>query len=225
MKTLIMVVFLFMPSLLWASENTEDICTKTCVIDSECGVGGVCDQGKCHYKKSFCFNERWSVNDRGESWNCDAYRCDSDTGLCLRKAKDSTDCLTGYVFNEQNSCIRSIQCNSADTNCSELLEKWQSVRNEYEQSTPEPVVAPLSCVGCENSQTCGTGQMCWQNRCVPANPHCQVDSNGQHFQVDLLSSKACGNYACEKVQGACLRTCLKESDCRSGRKCKQGLCQ
>jgi hypothetical protein len=220
LKTLLFSLLLLSPNLIWA----QDSCSKSCVIDSECGTGGRCDQGRCHSQKYFCTNERWSSNERGESSNCDAYRCDSQTGLCLRQAKSPTDCLLGYVYDEQGACVPTIQCNPTDSGCQDLLSQWQKLRSDYEASTPEPALTPLSCVACENSESCGSGMMCWQKRCVPAASHCESNLAGDQFQVDLLSSVSCGNYTCEKVLGQCLKFCLKESDCRNGRKCVSNQC-
>jgi len=219
------ILFLFLPMIGWG----QDSCSKTCVISSECGVGGLCEQGLCQYQKSFCFNERWAANDRGEASNCDAYRCDSEKGLCLRKAQSTQDCLTGYVFDGVSLCLRSVSCNSVDSHCQDLLDRWKKARDEFEQNTPEPRLTPWSCMACETSETCGAEKMCWQNRCVSKSPYCRVDLEGEHHQVIsqllLPESKACGNYACDQVSGECFNSCLKESDCRSGRKCDAGLCR
>lgn len=221
MKTFIFVASLILP--LFALG--QDACSKACVINSECGVGGLCNQGTCQYQKTFCFNERWASNERGETSNCDAYRCDQDRGLCLRSAKTTTDCLTGYVFDGKSSCLASIDCQSSDPHCQDLMDRWKKAREEYEASTPEPSLPPLSCQPCEASENCGTGKMCWQKRCVASSNYCEVDSEGTHHQVGFLRSLDCGVYVCDKVSGACLNSCLKTADCRSGRKCIEGLCQ
>ncbi|MEZ0390699.1 MAG: hypothetical protein ACAH59_00690 [Pseudobdellovibrionaceae bacterium] len=219
-KALLLVALFFTP----LSVLGQDQCSKTCVIDSECGVGGVCTQGSCQLQKNFCFNERWSANERGEGSNCDAYRCLPETGLCLRQAQSSMDCLTGYVFDGSSTCLPSVQCNSSEVHCQQILERWKKAREDYELTTPAPQLPVFSCLPCETSEVCGSSQMCWNKRCVPQSPFCQETAEGQHQQVDSGLPKDCGFFACEKSQGLCFRSCLKDSDCRSGRKCMASQC-
>lgn len=221
MKVLLLIASLLLPALVYG----QDSCSKACVISTECGTGGLCVENQCKYKKSFCFNERWAANERGETSNCDAYRCSPDSGQCLRNAESSDDCLPGYVFNGTSACVPSVACNSPSADCQDLWDRWKKTRDEYESTTPQPVMQPWTCVACEDSSTCGAGKMCWHKRCVSASSYCEVDSEGGHHQVALPDRFACGNYACEKVSGECLKSCLKESDCRSGRKCVAGQCQ
>ncbi len=224
MQILFAVIFTFLPSLLWAASGA-DKCAKACVISAECGIGGLCNKGQCSYQKQFCFNERWSVNARGETTNCDGYSCSSTTGLCLREARDSTDCLSGYVFDGDTKCIPSVQCNFTEPACQDLFERWKKARSDYEATTPEPRLTPLTCVPCSDSSQCASGQMCWNNRCEAQGSYCAANGADEQFSVTPTQpSESCGNYSCERVQGKCFKSCLKNSDCRSGKLCLGGSC-
>lgn len=204
----------------------QDLCAKTCVIDAECGIGGLCNQGTCGYQNTYCGNERWSVNARGETHNCEAYRCANETGLCLRRALGPLDCLTGYVFDGTKACVPSIQCNSTEPQCLDLYERWKQARLEYEATTPEPQPAPLSCISCQDNSGCSSAQMCWKGTCVEKKNYCQIAPHGEHFKVEPSQgmTTSCGLYACDKVSSDCLKACDKSADCRDGRNCRAGLC-
>ncbi len=205
--------------------GAQDACAKACVIHAECGIGGLCDQGSCKYQAAYCGNERWSVNSRGETQNCDAYRCSPASGLCLRQAENANDCLNGYVYNGKDACVPSIQCNLADAHCQDLYERWKTSRAEYEATMPEPTPAPLSCIACDTETACASHQMCWKGLCTEKKAYCEVTTDGEHLQKSPDGqSSSCGSYICEKVSSQCLTTCQKKSDCRQGRNCLAGTC-
>jgi hypothetical protein len=203
-----------------------DSCAKACVIHAECGTGGICDRGSCKYKNFYCGNERWSANDRGETANCDAYKCSESSGVCLRRAERETDCTKGYVFDGTHRCVPSIQCDSTTTHCQDLIVRWKRARTSYEALTLEPHPAPLTCVACESDLTCASQEMCWGGRCVERRAYCIEDSSGEEFKVNTLGqASSCGQYACEKVRGECFSSCQKPSDCRKGSVCLRGQCR
>jgi len=206
--------------------TAQDLCAKACVIHAECGIGGECAQGTCRYQSSYCGNERWAVNARGETSNCEAYRCSPATGLCLRQAESTLDCLTGYVFDGLKSCVPSIQCNLTEPHCQDFNERWKKARAEYEATTPEPQQTPLSCISCKADSECSSNQMCWNSKCSDKKNYCFQNDQGSHFQFDVGQNEItdCGSYACEKVISECLKSCYKNSDCRTGRSCFAGNC-
>lgn len=226
MQTFILALLTLFPAFAWSQQiPVHDVCTRTCAIHADCGVGGLCDQGRCLYQRQFCFNERWSVNERGETSNCDGYACADSTGLCLREAQSSLDCLSGFVFDGQSNCVPSVQCNLADPVCQSLYERWKKARADYEEHTPEPHLPALTCQPCSDSITCGAGKMCWQDRCENQGSYCSIKSQDEAISIAPSGEvTACGAYACEKVTGQCFRNCLKNSDCRNGKVCMVGAC-
>jgi len=206
--------------------SAQDLCLKQCLVSAECGIGGVCDQGTCRHQAHYCGNERWSVNERGESSNCDAYRCSTETGLCLREAKSPVDCLNGYVFDGVKSCIPSINCNPQDPDCQDLYHRWVKARAEYETTTPQPTPTPLTCQACTGHAECGAQKMCWQSRCVVNDLFCQTDATTlEQISYSSQGPQAfCGNFACDASRGQCFDRCLKAQDCRAGKNCVTGIC-
>ncbi len=206
----------------------KDSCTKQCVIHADCGVGGYCDAGTCRYKSKYCSNERWSTNERGETSNCDAYKCVDDLGTCPRSATKIDDCTLGFVFDGKTSCVPSVNCdinNSEDAACKDLWDRWQVTRSNYEKTTPEANPPLLTCQACQGHDQCSNSQMCWQGRCVTNDYFCSIDAQGGHQVSSKNGVEAfCGNYTCEKVTHTCLTQCLKPQDCRDGKTCTAGVC-
>ena len=226
LELLFVCLFIYFP--LFAETSPSEVidnCAKSCVINADCGVGGVCETGVCRSQSRYCSNERWATNGRGETSNCDAYRCRETTGTCLRAAANGDDCTNGYVFDGKNSCVSSVNCDSQDPSCRDLIERWQVARNQYEKMTPEPTPAPLSCVACDSDNQCGATQMCWQKRSVANDFFCFTDGDGRQYVSSKEGPKAeCGNYSCDRVSNSCYTQCLKTQDCRSGVSCVAGLC-
>jgi hypothetical protein len=224
MKIFVTALMMFWGLFVWAQAQ-QDPCAKSCVVAAECGTGGACHKGICEYQPRFCANERWSANSRGETSNCDAYTCSNETGMCLRKAQSSNDCLVGYVFDGTSLCVPSVQCNPAEPNCLNLMERWKKARTDYEAITPEPRLSPLTCISCQMNSDCASGQMCWQGRCEKSSAFCRLSDTGEHFSImNRRTPASCGDYACDPVPGTCLTSCLKTSECRSGKQCVAGSC-
>lgn len=221
MKSLFLIFALMFP--LWGL--AQDSCLKDCVLNSECGMGGICSNGKCSYQSAYCNDERWSVNSRGETRDCREYRCDKGSGTCLNKANSSQDCLFGYVFDGSQTCTSSVQCNSADPNCQALIDRWNAARTQYENSLPEPKPPTYSCVSCKLDSECSSSQICWSNRCVDNLPYCRTESDGHFSQISNNQILGCGQFACDYVLGQCLSSCNSDKDCISSSKCQNRLCQ
>lgn len=225
MKFIIRFLFGFLMFAMPFTGFAQDSCKKSCVLNSECGIGGVCQQSVCAYQATYCNDERWSVNARGETRDCSEYRCDTNTGLCLREAADPQDCLFGYVFDGFKNCLPSVQCNTSDPSCLALLERWKVARTEYESTMPEPTPAPLSCVACKIDNECVSSQMCWNGRCTDSKSYCLKEASGSFSQVNNTNKISCGNFSCESVAGLCLNSCNGDKDCINGSKCLNRLCQ
>jgi hypothetical protein len=203
----------------------QDSCQVSCTLNVDCGQGGTCQNGRCVRLANDCVNDRWSVNTRGEVWNCNAYRCDATTGSCLRAANSNDACTFGYVFDGKSSCVPSVSCNADDPTCKDLYLRWVAARKDYENQTPAPRPTPFSCIACDKDQDCANGQMCWQNRCEKKDAYCSRDEFGEEFVVDLAAkTHSCGNFACDPIGKACFTDCQSSLDCRQGKSCTQGLC-
>lgn len=204
-----------------------DSCQKSCTIDADCGIGGSCNTGVCEHKTNYCLNDRWSVNERGEVWNCDAYRCDSAHGECFRQATANENCTSGYVFDGKNSCVPSVNCAENDPSCQDIYQRWLKARHDYEAQTPQPSPPVFSCISCETHSDCDSTQMCWQNRCTKAALYCADNSNnGEQAVFDKNGVVVnCGNYACDPIAKACFTACQAKQDCNTGNACVSGFCQ
>jgi hypothetical protein len=208
--------------LLFSVVCLADSCLKSCVLNADCGIGAQCLGNKCSYKPTFCFSDRWSVNERGEFSDCGAYFCEAKSGLCLRQATDTSACTSGYVFDGKNSCVPSINCEGTENNCQELLEKWKQSRSQWESIYPEPRLPLLTCVACEKHEQCTSNQMCWQGRCVSEGIYCGKTVDGEEMSMFKdLTIKSCGDYACDTVLGQCLTDCQSNRDCRQGYTCNK----
>lgn len=207
------------------ADNPVDSCQKSCSIDADCGQGGFCNAGHCERKNTYCSNDRWSVNSRGETWNCNAYRCNETNGLCFRAATSNGNCTTGYVFDGKSSCIPSVSCAANDPSCQDLYARWLKARHDYENQTLAPQPSPFSCIPCTAHADCGADQMCWQNRCEKSDLYCAVAGNGESVVVNKQGIVAsCQNFACDPVTKSCFTQCQAAQDCRSGKSCVGGVC-
>jgi len=209
--------------------NRVDSCEKSCLINADCGIGANCVAEICQYQKVFCLNDRWSLNERGEYQDCDAYACDPTAGLCRRTATDYAHCTPGYVMNEHHQCVSSINCDPHDVQCQELIKKWKESRAIWESYFPTPRLPVYSCIACKNNSGCDGQHMCWNGRCVKAGTYCgtTTDSHGETWHGSFNSgglAKNCGDYACAPVSGDCYGDCLRTSDCRQGLSCVDGRC-
>ncbi len=206
--------------------NAQNPCAKSCVLEADCKIGGVCVGNTCQYKEHFCTAERWAANDRGEVTNCNAYICEEATGFCRRTATSPIHCTLGYVFDGTSNCLPSIQCDIADPTCQKLTEQWKIARDNYEKRTPSPVLPPLTCTACKQSSECAKkDQMCWNGLCVRGDSHCVLDSMGDWGSMSpagVLTS--CGALACDSSAGLCLQSCQSQLDCRQGKACVVGNC-
>lgn len=202
-----------------------DPCLKTCALNADCGTNGFCQDGTCKPVDNYCHNERWSMNDRGEGQNCNAYRCETETGLCLRTAQSSSSCTLGYVFDGKGLCVPSVNCSSNDEGCQDLRRKWRDARAEYETSTPNVAADPLTCRSCQTSEQCGPEEMCAQNRCVKERPVCTQDIFGAFYSVFKNKFESCAGFQCDVALGECLKTCFSQFDCQSGFHCESGQCK
>lgn len=214
------------PVLPWETPPAaNDSCQASCSIDADCGQGGFCDTGKCARQISYCLNDRWSVNARGETWNCNAYRCNTLKGQCFRESTANDNCTSGYVFDGKKSCIPSVSCPVTDPTCQDLYARWVNARHEYEKQTPSPVAAPFSCVACQTHDQCGSDQMCWSKRCEQADSFCAINGNNEAVVANkqgVVSS--CQNFACDPIAKSCFTSCESAQDCRNGKTCTNGLC-
>ena len=203
------------------ASGSVDLCAKTCENNADCGSWGQCANKVCQYKASFCANERWVANERGETSDCGTYACDTNTGTCLRSASLPTDCSPGYVYDGKNSCIKSVDCNPADASCRVLQEKWQKARDKWEELNPQPEVKPLTCIVCDESNPCGQNQMCWNNRCMPQAAYCSQNSSGLDISILPLVAepRECNEYRCDKIDGRCFSDCVADRDCQKGYAC------
>lgn len=219
----LLILGLTLPS--WSS-TPPDSCRKTCLVNADCGQAGFCDSQQCFPLMNYCHNERWSANDRLESQDCGALRCDHNSGRCLRMATQSLDCTAGFVFDEKGACIRSVQCSEEDPECARLMGQWRQARAEYESRTPAPNPNPLTCRSCHERKDCDNGEMCFSGRCVLDNPFCRVDTSGNHFSVSSgASEKSCGYFRCDQSRGDCFDLCFIDSECREGTKCRNLKCE
>lgn len=224
MTSMITVILLSLLPVLFvfAEPAPKDPCQKTCLLNADCGIGGQCTGGTCSYKTQYCANDRWSVNERGEKLDCGAYLCEQKTGACLSEAQDSGACTTGYVHDGQLSCVKSINCNSADPVCAELEEKWKVTRKNWEVLNPEPNPSPFSCQSCDESAPCDSGKMCWNKRCVPNAHYCSLTPSGEEVsrnQDTVL--QVCGEYRCNLISGDCRASCTDDSHCQTGLVCSK----
>jgi hypothetical protein len=202
--------------------QAADNCIKTCVLNADCGIGAQCIAERCSYKPAFCFSDRWSVNERGEYSDCGGYYCEQKTGLCRRQATDSGHCTSGYIFDGKDSCMPSVNCETNDSECLNLMEKWKQARWQWENLYPEPHLPLLSCIACQKHEECGANQMCWQGRCVNEAVFCGKTADGEEaLMFKDLTIKSCGDYACDAVVGQCRSDCLSNRDCRQGYTCNK----
>jgi hypothetical protein len=208
------------------AQPPADSCQKSCTIDADCGIGGTCNTGLCEHKTTYCLNDRWAVNERGETWNCDAYRCNSTNGLCFRQATANENCTSGYVFDGKTSCVPSVHCAANDPSCQDIYQRWLKARHDYEAQTPQPTPAPFSCVSCKSNADCDSSQMCWQGRCEKADLFCNAAGDGESAVWDRNGIVAkCATYACDPIAKACFAGCQTNQDCAKGKTCSAGQCQ
>ncbi len=209
--------------------NAQDSCQKTCVLHSECGIGGLCNNGICQKKSTYCSNEIWSSNSRGESEPCLGYKCDETSGLCLRSAQLPEDCSFGYVMDAFHQCVAQVQCDLTDPNCKDLFTKWQTAREQYEQTMPQPTPEVLSCRSCNIHAECGAKEMCWNRRCSQEGASCHGSSQTGYQSVLVKGQKetvkSCGNFKCSVASGLCYTQCINDNDCALGTHCQQKICK
>lgn len=203
----------------------SDSCLKSCTLNADCGIGGFCQENVCKPVDNYCSNERWSMNDRGDGQNCNAYRCDQQSGTCLRTAQSSSACTLGYVFDGKNLCVPSVNCSSGDEACQDLKRKWAAARDEYETSTPMKAEIPLSCRECHTIRDCQSGEMCSNNTCVKERPVCEQDIFGAYFSVFRGKMESCSGFQCDVALGECLKICFSQFDCQQGYSCENSRCK
>ncbi len=213
------------PSLAEDTLPPADPCSKSCVLNADCGVNGFCDNNVCKPVDNYCSNERWSMNDRGEGQNCNAYRCDEQSGACLRTAQSGSSCTWGYVFDGKQLCVPSVSCASNDQGCQDLQRKWQDARSEYEVSTPIKAEPALTCRACQDTFDCGPEEMCAKNVCVKERPYCSQDIFGGLFSVYRGQFQSCAGFQCDVSFGECLKICFSNFECQSGFTCENNRCQ
>jgi hypothetical protein len=181
-------------------------CSKTCLLNADCGIGGSCEGGLCRSLASFCSDELWSTNDRGESKSCRGYTCDPSSGLCRQKAAGQLECTAGYIFDASNqSCVPSVVCQDpGSTACRELWAKWQMQRGEYEARHPRPTPNNFLCQACTAHSDCPSDQMCWKGQCKTDKSYCSDDGLSViHGRSDVVRS--CGNTVCDVILGDCVQ--------------------
>lgn len=213
----------------WGQSSLPDSCQKGCVLDSECGIGGLCRSGICTRKSVFCANELWSTNSRGEAESCQNYKCSENTGLCLTSALQPDDCTFGYTMDAFHQCIPQVQCNFNDPSCLPLLEKWKTARIQYESTMPTPQLESFSCRSCNLHSDCLTSEMCWRGQCAAEGRFCSGDTQAGYISVLVVNKMesriACGQFACGLSSGTCKSQCQSDSDCIQGSRCLQKTCQ
>jgi len=220
-----LLLMTFVMSLSASAAFTADTCQKSCSIDADCGQGGFCNSGSCQHQPTYCSNERWSVNERGEIWNCNAYRCNDNNGLCFRSSVSNDNCTSGYVFDGKSSCIPSVSCAAGDPSCQDLYARWVKARHDFEAQTPAPQPTLFSCLPCHQHSDCGTEQMCWQNHCEKSDLYCAIAGNGDSLLMSKQGIVAnCNNFSCDPIAKACFNQCQASQDCRTGKSCVSGLC-
>jgi hypothetical protein len=211
------------------AQLTSDPCQKNCILDADCGIGGRCDTGVCLSKTTFCSNELWSTNARGEAQSCGGYKCSETSGFCLTSAQFPDDCTFGYVMDTFRQCVPQVQCSTGDSSCQELMNKWKTAREQYEQTQPPPTANPLTCRACAVHSDCQSQEMCWSGRCSPEGSFCrgQAATGYASFKVTQFQETVsqCGSFSCNPVTGLCLTSCQSDADCALNTRCTQKTCQ
>jgi hypothetical protein len=207
------------------------VCEIACNGDEDCGYPGYfCASHKCTLRHVFCYDERWSMNDRGETDDCMEYRCDPIMGTCPRTADSTANCNTPWAWWDVDySCVPTVQgCDTATPECQAALLEWSNGRDAWVDTHPAGSLPPVT-AGCEKPCTTDSDcndEMCYYGTCRPIDLYCAMGEFGWEsiwphrgeFDVsgNLVreSSPCMAGYGCDMVMGACRTDCLRTGDCQ-----------
>lgn len=212
--------------------TTDDRCLKTCNVNNDCSWGSYCQSPNnnaptsspavCVYKSQYCSDDRWSVNDRGESTDCSPYNCNTTTGACARFATQQSDCSFGYAYNGISACTKNLKCSDESSpDCLAEIEQWKIERQKWESTLLKPQPEALSCAVCKENIDCASSQMCWQGQCKTENLFCVSDAtNTKEMSSNKFGPvRSCDEYRCNRVTGECYNDCASSKDCIDGYQC------
>lgn len=228
-------LFVVMPVLLGSSapgcdptDSTNAACeNKTCTLDADCGLGGLCVAKQCYMRHTFCANERWAVNDRGEMMDCGIYKCNELIGECRREADGSEQCAGGFAYDGGSACVSTYVCgpDSEPSDCQRSLEEQNANWANYANRNPKPNYQNTCAKPCAEDCDCGDTEMCYSGKCVPKDNYCMSNDQGQYFSMTRDGAPTyCGGFRCEVVTGQCLNECISSTECAPGLNCSDGTC-
>ena len=173
----------------------------SCVVDTECSAGEVCQNGSC-IERSGCRSD----SDCGNSQMCTNNECVDASRSC----DDIRDCAAGEIC-EDNQCQPQGASCTADRDCArgEVCSNGRCQRGDGTCGSDNDCPVGQSC---RNGQclTTGGGDECLRNRDCPAGQICENGSciaEGSCTQDrDCNVGQACQNGQCVDVGGGACRT-------------------
>lgn len=201
---------------------------ELCRLDSDCGSGFFCDQGRCA-----------GVTPQQESAPNDAGNKD-ESSACPTSCKQDSDCAAcpgGFI-----ACRETARGGVCGTPSSSGCQSDSECKNgqRCEQSTcvgiPEQ---PIEKAGCQSNSDCEQGARCVSGTCTTSgsgdcsansdcqpgqsclNAACKSPSTNCQVNDDCRRSQRCVKSRCQSVNAAC----QSKSDCGSKQSCNNGACK